>query len=540
MQSSVWLDLKSTAPGLPGPYLQEFNAAYRHLEDSSLACSKLIIIIGGDTKRRTLATSFSVNSQENVISLSLLDYPHALVAIDCELHLKKDLLSRIQGGPCPGHYRHHLLTDNITSPSEIAIRLYGEVLIQFCSVAVLFVADFPEFSQLSKLLAIWLRHLMLNPIYINRMPFRVLLFFGDSDGGSEEQQKGVTESIWFEAILTLQKQLQAANPLHFHSFSDLKRKALRHMSLEILSNLPGNAFRKILLSKSDHTAGYAGRHYKFLLNAAIRHFAKNEKDPFNPILAYQTKMALPADWRKHMVDFVRIAEQTKSLNASMIASALLLNMYSRGMYCKSVLIPVIKRADERYPNLDFDPSTVFQYLFEDFVIQLQNSTKTHDLTWMVRHEFHRRAKYIISSGISRVQAHLETLGAARYTSLSVSSLATCCFCLIREPSHTSSCRHRLCSLCVMACGKMQDPWRFHVLRCPLCHASNQSPFLLKPRTAGARVLEISGANPENTLQFLSDLQHKVGLTTMPLREYFDIVIASDCGRVSTRLNSVLC
>lgn len=26
--SSIWLDLKSSAPGLPGPYLQELNGVY--------------------------------------------------------------------------------------------------------------------------------------------------------------------------------------------------------------------------------------------------------------------------------------------------------------------------------------------------------------------------------------------------------------------------------------------------------------------------------------------------------------------------------
>ncbi|KAF3768430.1 hypothetical protein M406DRAFT_71440 [Cryphonectria parasitica EP155] len=52
-------------------------------------------------------------------------------------------------------------------------------------------------------------------------------------------------------------------------------------------------------------------------------------------------------------------------------------------------------------------------------------------------------------------------------------------------------------------------------------------FLINPPTAGVRVLRLGGTSPENTLQFLSDLQHEIGLTTMPFREYFDVVVAND-------------
>lgn len=168
--------------------------------------------------------------------------------------------------------------------------------------------------------------------------------------------------------------------------------------------------------------------------------------------------------------------------------------------------------------------------FQTPVLQLQNALKQNGFGWHLQHHFEEIARVSLSNGVPVRQAHLETLGASCSTWASIRSDGTCYFCLLRVASHTLDCHHRICSSCVVTCGMPSEPWRYQLPRCPFCHQPNQAVFPLQPPTTGSRVLHLGGSCPENTLRFLNDLQHEIGLTTMPLREYFDGVIASDFGK----------
>ena len=66
--------------------------------------------------------------------------------------------------------------------------------------------------------------------------------------------------------------------------------------------------------------------------------------------------------------------------------------------------------------------------------------------------------------------------------------------------------------------------------CPLCEAPNKARFLLKPDTAGVRVLSVSGEPGDvSAAKFLELLQGRIMLPKMNIREHFDIAIGTGAG-----------
>jgi hypothetical protein len=109
---------------------------------------------------------------------------------------------------------------------------------------------------------------------------------------------------------------------------------------------------------------------------------------------------------------------------------------------------------------------------------------------------------------------------------------TCAICLARFPRYTLDCKHRLCNPCTLAHGIAVESWKIRVSICPRCRSENIADVALIPPTAGTRILSLQGSSPHNTWQFLRDLKRCVGLTSLPVREFFDGVIAADSGQLT--------
>lgn len=77
---------------------------------------------------------------------------------------------------------------------------------------------------------------------------------------------------------------------------------------------------------------------------------------------------------------------------------------------------------------------------------------------------------------------------------------------------------------------MEEPWDFILDACPLCKTSNKVKFLLKPYTAGIRALSING-DPGDVFaaNFLKELEAKLQLPKMHIREHFDIALGTGSG-----------
>lgn len=78
---------------------------------------------------------------------------------------------------------------------------------------------------------------------------------------------------------------------------------------------------------------------------------------------------------------------------------------------------------------------------------------------------------------------------------------------------------------------MTAPWTYEIVRYPLCNTVQGTSFALKPPTAAVRILNLSSLSLENILQFLVELDRKMGNSTISLRDHFDIIIASEYGKL---------
>lgn len=138
---SVWLNLRLRAPGLAGPFLQEFNAAYRHLDEFDSWKPKVILVVGGDAKRKAIFGEVP-NSPNNDGTRTLSTY-HDTLLIDCEVHQSTNP-PRVLGGPVPGHYSIHCLEgrNSGVTPFIVTVRLYSKILSLFSAIVLIFASNF--------------------------------------------------------------------------------------------------------------------------------------------------------------------------------------------------------------------------------------------------------------------------------------------------------------------------------------------------------------------------------------------------------------
>lgn len=112
------------------------------------------------------------------------------------------------------------------------------------------------------------------------------------------------------------------------------------------------------------------------------------------------------------------------------------------------------------------------------------------------------------------------------------AVASCSLCILRAPHWTLDCKHRFCRECILIHGTLEVPWRPELLSCPVCQCRNSSPIVVRPPTAGKRILDLRGTNEENVLRFLRDLRCGIGLSSMAFKEHFDGVVGSNAGALA--------
>lgn len=179
--------------------------------------------------------------------------------------------------------------------------------------------------------------------------------------------------------------------------------------------------------------------------------------------------------------------------------------------------------------LDFEPKELFTCLYHSAIQQLGETLRVPNLCRDVEKLFVEMTLRHFRSKASFAQTHLRILQSMSAHFSPLPSFTTCLCCFVRAPEYTFSCRHRFCSCCVKIYGQHTDPLHYTLNYCLLCQSRNSNKFRVKPATAGKRVLVLGGSTPENTAQFLEDLQHEIGLVTMPLTEHFDIILGFDIG-----------
>lgn len=175
-------------------------------------------------------------------------------------------------------------------------------------------------------------------------------------------------------------------------------------------------------------------------------------------------------------------------------------------------------------NLGFIPASVFDRLYKEVITKCESTLNMYGVVELVKCHFVAVATYNLKHALDSAQVHRERirrhfLGGHGY----------CNFCIVQPPTHTLSCRHRVCGSCIMALGTEVSQWHYRVDMCPLCRIVDDTVFAIKPLTAGDRVLILGGEDAESTWRFLKDLERTAGFKSVDLRGLFDEVRAYGIG-----------
>lgn len=326
--SSCWLELRSNAPGLEGPYLQEYNAPYQHLNQIGDRVPQLVVVVGGCRKRQRLHAEFPATPSNDeavgTICLRPMVVGGVIMLADCELHLRHEL-PRIHGDPCPGQHTLHQLHGTFSSTTLTAYRLYCDILAPFSRVVVLFVADFCGLTQTLDFLVFWLRQAMQEPC---RATARVLLVL-------EADDRIRVGSVWFAISMRQLRQLRICEPMQAYSMADILKLGKHYINLELFfgdENLATRLHTICEEKNSDPKMAFSATHTAFLLHDAIAHFASGASGIFNNMVASRRNNPVPLQLYVHFSHLLKSSRQTGFDPTAILASALVLDAYPPGMH----------------------------------------------------------------------------------------------------------------------------------------------------------------------------------------------------------------
>lgn len=328
-ESPVWLDVRSGAPGLPGPYLYESLSPYEHLKKLGNLRPEIILAVGSHYKRQCLSDYLTV-SYSNIKTKAITFHALAernMFLVDGELHERHEL-PRIKAAPSFGFYKTHEFKGMPSSIAYISHEIYFDLLAPFSSAVLLFVSDLGGIDAVTELLAQWARKMMIRPSLVRP---QVLLLFKD---GPALDPKGVQQRISSRLL----KFVRISDPTKPYSFIDMQKIIRGCFDIRFLTN---GSLREFLHNLSSMTAqaaslrqdlrfDFSAVHLRHILQSAITYFSSQSPGPFNVYYASRSNNPVSENLGEHIGNLVR---STKSDCATMVASALVMDAYPPGMHC---------------------------------------------------------------------------------------------------------------------------------------------------------------------------------------------------------------
>lgn len=323
-----WLELRSGAPGLDGPFLLEHPQAYQVLDEQTER-PDVFLAIGGKTKRRFLQRLRAGPSAEHdgVVLEELLS---STVLLDCELH--DATLPRIKAGPrkegCTNS--HHLLKAAISdssAPQDVAKYVFEfvwQALIPFTSTVVIFLDDIGGLRQLSDILATW------STRPIQSEPRIVILH----DASLKVNQERFQTLVWRK----LGAHLLHVDPLHLPTRQKIPFESVHFLPINesALVEVLAHVDRSASLRQKCGLA-FRSEHIKDLVQQSIAQFAAGEPAPFDFYLTARRRNPIPKDLVRNVAHFLDISRNLRFDRPSIIASALVMDALPPGMHSKQVV-----------------------------------------------------------------------------------------------------------------------------------------------------------------------------------------------------------
>lgn len=133
-----------------------------------------------------------------------------------------------------------------------------------------------------------------------------------------------------------------------------------------------------------------------------------------------------------------------------------------------------------------------------------------------------------------IQLHLKNLrrlqGQLQWEKVKLNFCAM--FCLTDYPQHALLCRHAICDSCVSRLGSLQagQEYRYRIKKCSLCSTPSDLEIILKPPTAGLRILSLDGGGVRGVvlLQLLKQLESTMG-PDVRIQDFFDLCVGTSAG-----------
>lgn len=322
---SVWLELRSGAPGLDGPFIQEFRSPYQLLQYITWRNSPVIMVIGGKVKRQHFTDCYvqsPVEEESGKICLRRHRTRNVLV-IDCEMHVDSRI-SRVLGGPCPGHYYIHRIENAPPTIPAISDRIYLEVLAPLSRTVLLFMEDFGGLSHTISFLVSWVYRAMTVP-GMAKLHVHLIL---------SNEHHGLTNAIiWFEISTGLLDHLHAQDPTKAYSLRRAHEIGHSHLQLDLQDRFTEHYFSGIVHHLQQSQA-QEKCHSPLLYHKALIHFAKHSPQPFNVAIAYADTTPLPEMWQDHVVDLIMSCQTKQVSPVLLLSSAFALHTFKKGLNCE--------------------------------------------------------------------------------------------------------------------------------------------------------------------------------------------------------------
>lgn len=110
----------------------------------------------------------------------------------------------------------------------------------------------------------------------------------------------------------------------------------------------------------------------------------------------------------------------------------------------------------------------------------------------------------------------------------------CLYCIAAKPEHVLACGHSICDNCVRIFGEADKELEhcYNIGACILCKEPTNLKVVLKPPTAGVRILSVDGGGVRGIvpLEFLHLLQQKLG-AQCKVQDMFDLAVGTSAGKV---------
>lgn len=403
------------------------------------------------------------------------------------------------------------------SHADVNDTLQARVVFPFADLICIFVDDFPNLDSVAQKLLRW--SLLKASSFRNEVVLPRLLLIAaqlvsrdDFAGFAVGDQAGSLHRA-FSSIEVFHLGDESLSPVARYR---RLRETVQAQTMEALDD-----------RRQRHQA-FSAVHLSALFTKCVEHFALTTSQPFDPTEAARSLSQPASSMTKHISTFVRAATKlwfSRTAIVDYISTAVFMDAFPPNMHRKYT-------HDKKpwYANIVevFEPSSMYSH-YEDQILDEIGFDLKPDISKAFIDLFQEHLNGYTSIDLRRrcFERHAKVLPSLR-------SNITCLYCLARCPEHVLPCQHSICDICVQrfAEGLSGAESRFLLRGCELCASNVGREVILKPATAGIRVIAIDGggtrgAVPLESLCILQDL-----LGELPLRACFDLALGTSSGKSS--------